>query len=34
MRIRCYNYKQFKNSDDYLFSVGELLLTAGYYVML
>jgi len=28
------NYKQFKKSDDYLYAVGESLLTAGYRGML
>ena len=34
MRSICSNYKQFKNSDYCLYSVGESLLTAGYHGML
>ena len=34
MRSICFNYKQFKNSDDCLYAVGESLLTTGYQGML
>jgi len=34
MRSICFNYKQFKNSDNCLYSVGESLSTTGYRGML
>jgi len=34
MRSICFNYKQFKNSDNCLYSVGESLLIIGYRGML